>query len=297
MSRSAVLAWTAVVVILLGSVGLVTYALTHTASPAATAQTTRTSSSVLEALSTVPVATFDSVGATVPGVELSPPRVVTGQPALMDRGKPEVLFVGAGFCPFCAAERWPLVLALSRFGRFEVLHDANSSDQSVFPGTSTFSFTGVRYSSDYVAFIGVELYSDQIGADGTFTRIAMLTPAQAALVIHAGGTGGWPSGGTAPFVDLGGHLVTTTSAFSPALLAGQSQGQIVGAVVAPQPAPVGTAAASAPATGPAIIAAANHLTAGICAASGQQPSSVCRSKGVRATDVLLGFPVPAAPAN
>ena len=64
--RPAVLAWSAVVVILLGVVGLVTYALTHVATPATAEQTARTSPGVLAALSTVPASTFDAVGVSVP---------------------------------------------------------------------------------------------------------------------------------------------------------------------------------------------------------------------------------------
>jgi hypothetical protein len=29
-----------------------------------------------------------------------------------------VVFVGAEYCPYCASERWPLVMALSKFGTF-----------------------------------------------------------------------------------------------------------------------------------------------------------------------------------
>ena len=294
-SRSAVLAWVAVVVILVGVVGLVVYAFSHAATPATVAQTARTSPAVLAAVSSVPQATFDEVGVTVPGAQLTPPEVLSGQPPLSSGGKPEVLAVGAEFCPFCAAERWPLVVALARFGRFSVLHDATSSEQSVFPGTPSFSFAGVRYASPYVAFTGVELYSDQVGADGTFIRIATLTPAQAALIARVAAGGGTSAGGTAPFVDVADRLVTTTSAFSPALLAGQSQAQIAGTVDSPAAPTAATGNASAtvaPPTGQAVVAAANQLSAGICAADGQRPSAVCRSKGVRAADVSLGLPVP-----
>jgi len=33
-------------------------------------------------------------------------------------GKPLVLYVGEESCPYCAAERWSLILALSKFGNF-----------------------------------------------------------------------------------------------------------------------------------------------------------------------------------
>lgn len=287
--RPAVLAWSAVAVILLAVVALVTYALTHVTTPAAVTQTARTSPAVLATLSTVRPSTFDEVGVTVPGADLTAPQVVTPPAPRSAGGRPEVLAIGAEYCPFCAAERWPLVVALARFGRFTVLHDATSSAQSVFPGTPTFSFAAAHYTSPYVTFTGVELYSDQIGADGRFIRIATLTPGQAALVARYG-AGGAPV--TAPFVDVAGRLVTTTSAFSPALLAGKSQSQIAGEVAEPR-APASDTASDPP-TGQAIVAAANQLSAGICAATGQQPASVCRSKGVRSADQSLGLPAPPA---
>ena len=57
-----------------------------------------------------------------------------------------------------------------------------SAQLSVFPGIQTFSFVGATYSSRYVAFTGVELYSDAVDAHGAFTRIATLSPRQQALV-------------------------------------------------------------------------------------------------------------------
>ena len=297
-SRSAVFAWSAIVAIIIGVVGLVTYALTHVSSPATFTQTALTSPAVLSALSTVPGATFDEVGVTVPGTELTPPRVLSDQPLLTSGGKPEILVVGAEYCPFCAAERWPLVVALARFGRFTVLHDATSATQSVFPDTPTFSFADARYSSLYLTFTGVELYSDQIGADGTFIRIARLTPAQSALVARYGDPGGTLTGGTAPFVDIAGRMVTSTAAFSPALLSGQSQAQIAGEVAdPPQTTGRSTTTSDVPPTGQAVVAAANQLTAGICSATGQRPAEVCTSKGVRAADITLGLPAPLAPAG
>src|ERR671920_169425 len=65
-------------------------------------------------LSSVPVATFDQVGAGS-GVS-NPPKALSGAPALTFDGKPGVLYVGAEYCPFCAAERWPFVVAMTRFG-------------------------------------------------------------------------------------------------------------------------------------------------------------------------------------
>src|SRR6266568_183753 len=48
-------------------------------------------------------------------------------PLLTASGKPEIVYVGAEYCPFCAAERWALSVALSRFGSFSGLRLIHSS--------------------------------------------------------------------------------------------------------------------------------------------------------------------------
>src|SRR5215471_17073708 len=35
---------------------------------------------------------------------------------LTSGGKPEMLYIGAEYCPYCAAMRWSMAVALSRFG-------------------------------------------------------------------------------------------------------------------------------------------------------------------------------------
>ena len=37
---------------------------------------------------------------------------------LMHDGKREILYVGANYCPYWAAERWAMVMELSQFGTF-----------------------------------------------------------------------------------------------------------------------------------------------------------------------------------
>jgi hypothetical protein len=280
-SRTVRFAWVAVAVILIGVVALVTYALTDATPAQQVAHPPATPTGTLAQLASVPLATFDEVGiTTTPPTTLEAPTVLKGQPPLLARGRPEVLFVGAEFCPFCAAERWPLVVALSRFGRFTRLYDTVSSPASVFPGIQTFTFTGSVYSSRYVTLTGVELFSNGTDADGSFARIATLTPAQQSLVDRYRGTAPVGTlGSDYPFVDVGNILATATSAFSPTLLVHQSQAAIVGDLTQPQnPA------------GQAIVAASNQLTAGICDATGQRPTRVCTSKGVRSAALALGLP-------
>jgi hypothetical protein len=270
-NRTVRFAWVAVAVISVGVIALVVYAFRDPTPAQQVAHPPSTSAGVLAQLRSVPAATFDAVGGvTDPPQALVPPTVLQGQPALVSAGRPEVLFVGADFCPFCAAERWPLIVALSRFGRFGRLYDSQSTPSSVFPGIQTFTFHDATYTSRWVTLTGMELYSNGTDADGAFTRIASLSPEQQGLVdrYRESGSSGTLAG-SYPFVDIGNKMVASTSAFSPALLAQKSQAAIAGDL----------AQAQSPA-GQAIVAAANQLTAGICLVTGQEPGPVCTSKGV-----------------
>ena len=78
---------------------------------------------IIDKVSSVPAALQDSVGI---GTATALPTAVNGKVISVD-GKPEVLYVGAEYCPFCAAERWPLMIALSRFGTFSGVGLTHSS--------------------------------------------------------------------------------------------------------------------------------------------------------------------------
>jgi hypothetical protein len=270
INRTARFAWGAVVAISIAVIALIIYALAGPPPAPGVIQRVRTSSTVISALHRVPLSTFDSIGvsATFPLVE---PTVLVGQPSLQSTSKPEVLFVGGEFCPFCAAERWPLIVTLSRFGRFVSLNNMQSSPQSVFPGVQTFSFVSTDYVSKYIALTGIELYSDSANRNGSFTQIAHLSLAESAVVQHYRNESA--SGlrvGTFPFVDIDNLLVTSTSGFSPAVIDGHSQSAIAQDLSQPHN-PVGQA----------IVASANFLTAGVCRADGDRPSTVCDSSGVQ----------------
>ena len=275
-TRTSRFAWGAVVVILVGVTALLVYTLTDTPTTLRVVHRAETAPDTLRALATVPLTTFDAIGITALDAGLTPPTVVTGQAPLYAAGKPEVLFVGAEYCPFCAAERWPLVLALSRFGHFGMLHDMLSSTTSVFPGIQTFSFFDASYTSPYLTFTGIEIYSDVAAPNGAFTKITNLTPGQQTLVTHYGAASR-TGNGTYPLVDIDNMVVSTTSGFSPATILRIPRSTIISDLKK------GETPASR-----AIVASANYLTAGICAATDQQPSSVCTSKGVRAAAQSLG---------
>ena len=79
--------------------------------------------------------------------------------------------------------------------------------------------------------------------------------------------------GTLPFVDVDNRLIVSGAGvgFSPGLLQGASMGQIASNLSVP----------SNPVT-QAVLGEANTLSAAICAADGELPSTVCRSAGVLA---------------
>ena len=261
-------------------VAIVVYAVAGPPETSGTVRRAPTSDAVVSDITHVSPSVFNAIGVNpaTAAVTVTPPKVVNGGP-LLSMGKPEVLYVGAEYCPFCGAERWPLVVALSRFGRFTTLSNTQSASLSVFPGIQSFSFVGSAYASRYLTFTGVELYSNAVDSNGAYTRIATLTPAQSSLVSKYGAPG-TAAGGTPsfPFVDVANVVVASSSGFSPALIANMSQSAIAGAL--DQPTQSSTQA---------IVASANYLTAGICQATQGQPASVCTSRGVRAAVTALAL--------
>ena len=97
---------------------------------------TPVSTSVLQDLTGVNDTTLSAVGLPT-GV--SPPASISGG-ALASGGKPEVLYIGGEFCPYCAIQRWALIVALSHFGTFSGLEFWESSAGDINAMTPTFSF-------------------------------------------------------------------------------------------------------------------------------------------------------------
>src|SRR5579863_6762146 len=67
-------------------------------------------------------------------------------------GKPEVLYMGAEYCPYCAAQRWAMIVALDKFGSFTGITYMQSSSTDIYPNTPTFAFVNSNYSSSYISF-------------------------------------------------------------------------------------------------------------------------------------------------
>ena len=72
--------------------------------------------SVTKNVTGVPASALANVGkGSVLTYNPVPITKVTGPP-LTSNGKPEMLYIGAEYCPYCAAMRWSMAVALSRFG-------------------------------------------------------------------------------------------------------------------------------------------------------------------------------------
>ncbi len=186
-------------------------------------------------------------------------QAVTGAP-LTEGGKPEVLYVGADYCPYCASERWPVVVALSKFGTFSNLKYMLSSPNDVFPDTPTLSFTGATYASQYVSFQAVETQ------DRTGKTIATLTSDQQKLLNTYN-----PRGGI-PFVDIANKYVLGGTQYSPQVLQGKTWDQIAAQLNDPKSD-----------VGRMVGGAAGYLISAICKATNGQPGDVCSQAAAKLT--------------
>ena len=227
------------------------------------------SSTVVAAVTSVPAATFDAVGAGTaqPGF-----KVNTGAPHISASGKPKVLFVGAEFCPYCAATRWGLVAALSRFGTFSGVGLTASAGDDFAPNTPTLEFYQSSYTSQYVDFTPYETQTVEraplqtLSGDDNATFTKYDAPPFTAS----------DQAGAIPFIDFGGVYFNYGAPFDPRGLDGQTHINIAHAMHV----------ASSP-FAKAIDGSANWYTAAICAMTNQQPGNVCSSAGVQAAAAKL----------
>jgi hypothetical protein len=201
-------------------------------------------------------------------------------PVLKVGGKPRVLYVGAEYCPFCAAQRWAVAVALDRFGTWSGLGQTNSSASDVYPGTPTLSFHGATLTNSHISFTGIETTTNQpLAGGGGYQQLDTLSPADAALVSKFNAAPYVPSSsaGSIPFIDIGGSYVSSGASYTPQLLANKTQAQVAAALLNPQD-PIAQA----------VGGAANGLTAAICRTTGSQPAAVCTAAGVQAAAGKLG---------
>jgi hypothetical protein len=234
--------------------------------------------SVITTVTHVPRVVASAAGVTSPSDPITAPSA-TGNASLWQSGasgagpRPVVFFYGAEFAPYAAAERWPVIVALSRFGTFGTLGLMQSSTSVAFSDTATFTFWHARYSSVWVDLQTVERYSSLNPTGIGYMPLQSLTTRQAASVaVYDSSTT------TFPLLDIANHYVLVGSSFSPSVLAGLSQSQIAADLSVPA-SPVAQA----------ILASANEITAAICTVTGQRPGAVCDTHGVKLAAAKIGI--------
>ena len=128
--RRILIASGAIVVVVVIVVVFVVVKLGTKTTPSATGASNGPTGSALAALvdkvTTVPVSALNAVGDGGSQVEAKPIPVSPAVATLTANGKPEVLYLGAEYCPYCGAERWSMIVALSRFGTFSGLATVHS---------------------------------------------------------------------------------------------------------------------------------------------------------------------------
>jgi uncharacterized protein DUF929 len=232
-------------------------------SSAPTAPTGAELSALVRQVTSVPTATSDAVGA---GQVTSPPTSITGA-ALTSAGKPEVLYIGAEYCPYCAAERWAMIAALSRFGTFSGLATTHSAakdgagNAEPYPNTPTWTFAKASLASRYLTFTTVETETNiPDPATGGYTPLQAPTAAQQALLDKYDAA----NQGAIPFIDLGNKYLSVGASYNPAVLSGLTWSQIAADMHNPDT-PVAKS----------VLGTANYLTAAMCGLTGDQPATAC----------------------
>jgi uncharacterized protein DUF929 len=206
---------------------------------------------------------------------LAEPESITGPP-LSVWGRPEVFLLGSEGCPFCAIDRWSIVVALAQFGRFAPLAVTVSSTYDLDPATRTFRFSNLQYFSPYIAFVPLESWSNQPGGSlrcfgetyPWWTEIQAPTPSEEQLINRYDTVEGCL--GSIPFLDVANRWASYSSYANPSVIAGMSWEQIARSLSSP-----GSPVAQD------IDGGAEILTAQICDVDGGQPAHVCDSSTVR----------------
>lgn len=219
-------------------------------------------------------------------------------------GKAEVLVIDTYAEEFSAAERWPVVKALERFGTFSSLKPL--MQQKCYPSTgagftigvmrigcwkdmyATFDWESASYRSRYVAFVHKDLIDPQLHVHQNLSRdeLTLFNRYE-----NAGGSS-WPEavwqtvftgqGRGFPLLLVGRYLETSAQIAIPGDLTAESSSDplpfdtVEGSLRGGRP--VGKAS-------PSLITdfntEANLITALICHADGKKPSSVCNRPVIR----------------
>jgi len=229
--------------------------------------------SVVAKVTSVPASTLNSVGIGGGAVSDTPQTIKGGGSALTSGGKPEMLYMGAEYCPYCAAERWSMIVALNRFGTFSGLATVHSGikdgagEAEPDPSTPTWTFVNATYTSKYLTFTSVEMQTNIPDAsNGSYTTLQTPTAAQNALITKLDAAPYTTEAGAIPFIDFGNKDLIIGASYNPGVLSGLSWSTVATDLHNPS-SPVAQA----------VDGTANYITAAICKMTGNQPASACTS--------------------
>jgi hypothetical protein len=181
-------------------------------------------------------------------------QVVSGTPWSGD--KVRVFFLGAQFCPFCAAERWALVSALERFGTLTgYAPEAHTPGMAGFRLVPTYDLRNAVYTSPYLNYSSNEIFDKDNAPLDTLD-------ADAQAIVDR-----FDPEAKFPFLMINGQYVQFDSGFSPGLIDGLDFQTLRGQLESGE---------QNEAT-QAIIAEADLITRYLCNSTGGEPGVVCTS--------------------
>jgi hypothetical protein len=223
--------------------------------------------SYFEAAVHVSNSTLAAVG--LPATVAIPTKVTPSLSTVATNGV--VSYVGAEYCPYCAIQRWALLVALSKFGTFTNLdRQVLSSSSDVYPHLASWSFVGTKYKSAYFTFDPTEVSSSTPNGRGGFQSLEKMSSSQQIAFDKFN-----PQGGL-PFVDVGNHYITVGASASPKVLEGLSL-NIIGGELNNPTSPVAQA----------IDGTANYLIAALCTMETKAAPTICSTFTSRAARKAL----------
>jgi hypothetical protein len=197
--------------------------------------------------------------------QVAPPEALPSKALQLSAGgHPEIMFICAEYWPQCAAERWPLVMALSKFGTFSNLQGTASSSGEADPDTPSFSFYGATYTSKYLTLDTDELESNVDEGHGEFPLLQPPT-AQEMTMLNTWDLRPYTSTtDSIPFAYMGGKFLLTSAQYSATAISHLNFQTAAGILTS------GKSTVSKNAE-----AAAGYLIGDFCALTHDQPTSVC----------------------
>jgi len=249
----AVVVVVVVCLVIISSLGSATPAAKGGSSPASGAPIP---AALLARLQSVPLNTLMS--ASTGGIDVSPGSIK--DPRLTSSSKPELLYIGAEFCPVCATERWAMYVALSKFGTFSP--EPGEIHSAVRDGDiQTLTFYETKFISPYLTFTPVETTTNE--PDGDY-YVSLQEPTQEQLRLWESHTGQ-----SFPWLDFGGDKDLTSAQYDPTVLEGMTFNSIASQV-----------GNNSTVVGADIDASAKVLIQTICGTlTSNKPADVCNAVG------------------